>query len=135
MHRKGEKCLTVSEIKRLVMFQTNNDAEDLGDFQPFLMDYINEGYDLAAMAYAGQHVTEESEQFPRLRHDRSVPELPVWLHRAIADWATWLVYRNGNSGRQKRGLPFRQTAQELLAAARASENGRQTAAYIRHIPR
>lgn len=129
--------MTVNEIKRLVMFQTNNDADDLGDFHPYLMDYINEGYDQAAMAWAGQHVAEDSRQFPPLRHDRAVPELPGWLHRAIADWATWLVYRNGSASRQKRGVLFRQAAQELLAAARASVNGQRSApdGYIHHIPR
>ena len=37
--------MTLAEIKNLIMFQTNNDKDDLGDYLPYLMDYINEGYD------------------------------------------------------------------------------------------
>lgn len=36
--------MNLLEIKNMVMFQTNNDADDLGDFLPYLEDYINEGY-------------------------------------------------------------------------------------------
>ena len=33
--------MTLLELKQQVMFQTGNDAEDLGDFQPHLTDYLN----------------------------------------------------------------------------------------------
>ena len=37
--------MTLNEIKQAVMFQTDNDRDDLGDFMPYLLGYINEGYD------------------------------------------------------------------------------------------
>ena len=43
--------MNLLELKQQVMFQTGNDADDLGDFQPHLTDYLNEGYDRLMMAY------------------------------------------------------------------------------------
>jgi len=121
--------LTLLDIKHQVMFQIGSDAEDLGDFQPHVTRYINEGYDRAAMACVRRHVGGEDGDLPPLSHDRSVPDLPDWLHRAVADWATWLVYRNGSQNRQNRGYPFRSAA--LEAFRRAEGCGR----YITNIPR
>ena len=106
--------MTLAEIKNLVMFQTNNDADDLGDFLPYLNDYINEGYDRLVKAWCGEHVGIDSDVYSPLKHDKSQPELPDWTHKAIADWATWLVYRNGNSNKQSRGMTFRNSFEELL---------------------
>lgn len=117
--------MTVGEIKNLVMFQTNNDADDLGDFMPHLLGYINEGYDKLVYAYAGQHVTEDTA----LQDDSDVPDLPTWAHNAIADWATWLIYRNGNAQKQNRGFPFRSAAEETLVRI-TSENGKN--GKVRH---
>ena len=33
--------MTLGQIKSLVMFQTNNDSEDVGDFMPALTEYVN----------------------------------------------------------------------------------------------
>ena len=121
--------MTLLDIKHQVMFQIGSDAEDLGDFQPHVTRYINEGYDRAAMAWAGQHVGGEEGELPPLGHDRAVPEVPDWLHAAIADWAAWLIYRNGNSSRQNRGYPFRSAA--LEAFRKAETCGR----YFTNIPR
>lgn len=118
--------MTFSEIKNMVMFQTNNDADDLGDFLPYLNDYINEGYDRLALAYAGEHGGQDSENYPPLRKDKEAPALPEWTHRAIADWATWLVYRNGNVQKQNRGYQFRSAFSEVeskLRSMTASEKG------------
>ena len=40
--------MNLADIKSAIMHQTNNDADDLGDFLPYLVDYINEGYDRLA---------------------------------------------------------------------------------------
>lgn len=104
--------MKVSEIAYEIMFQTANDEYDLGDFQPYLMDYINDGYDMLVYAWAKEHVP--SENYPRLTADEDIPNVPEWTHRALADWATWLVYRNGNPQRQSRGYPFRTAFLELL---------------------
>jgi hypothetical protein len=54
--------------------------------------------------------------------DTDVPNLPEWTHRALCDWATWLVYRNGNPQKQQRGLAFKTAFEEVLAKL-ADEGG------------
>lgn len=104
------------EMKDMIMFQTNNDVDDLGDFMPYLVDYINEGYDRLVYAWAKVHPSDEvGAEWPRLHEDSDEPLTPVWTHRAVVDWATWLIYRNGNPQKQNRGLPFRQSSDEILA--------------------
>jgi hypothetical protein len=136
--------MTLAEIKNMVMFQTNNDADDLGDFLPYLNDYINEGYDRLVKAWCGEHVGIDSDVYSPLKHDKSQPELPDWTHKAIADWATWLVYRNGNSNKQSRGMAFRNSFEELLMIVKgltdAQKGFERTEAqkakqYIYNIPR
>lgn len=100
--------MNLAEIKSEIMFQTNNDEDDLGDFLPYLTDYINEGYDRLVYAFAGTHVSADSEDYPLLKVDKSTPNLPDWLHRYIGDYATWLVYRNGNTQKQSRGQQYLQ---------------------------
>lgn len=104
--------MTVAEIKNLVMHQTNNDADDLGDFLPYLMDYINEGYDLLLYARDKTHISDKL----KLAKDSDEPDLPLWTHKAIADWATWLVYRNGNPQKQQRGYAFRSAFLDVSSA-------------------
>lgn len=123
--------MNLLEIKNLIMFQTNNDVDDLGDFLPHIISYINDAYDRAAMAYAKEHVSIDSDLYLPLNHDKSAPEVPDWMHRAIADWATWLIYRNGNTNKQNRGIPFRNAAEEVFARARSAGTGK----YFINIPR
>ena len=99
--------MTVGEIKNTVMFQTNNDSDDLEDFLPYLMDYINDGYERLVYAYTKKHAS------PVLRADTETPDLPEWAHPAQADWATWLVYRNGDPQKQRRGYAFRSSFEEI----------------------
>ena len=113
--------MTVGEIKNEVMFQTNNDIDDLGDFMPYLMDYINEGYDRMMYAWEDRHVSDKE-----LQTDADIPEVPEWAHRALADWATWLVYRNGNPQKQNRGYPFRSAFEEVLSKLSEGRNGKVT---------
>ena len=113
------------EIKEQVMAQTNNDVDDLGDFMPFLMDYINEGYDRLVYAWAETHISDATNaEWPRLHEEYEKPKTPEWTHRALADWATWLVYRNGNLQKQQRGYPFRAAFEEVLAKVLA-EGGKK----------
>jgi hypothetical protein len=106
--------MTTAEIKTMVMFQTNNDADDLGDFMPHLMHYINEGYDLLHVAFTHKHPEV------LLTRDIDTPVLPPWSHRAIADYATWLVYRNGNPSKQQRGYPFHSAFEQVESQLRES---------------
>ena len=92
--------MTFAEIKEQVMFQTNNDADDLEDFLPHVDDYVNEGYDRLVNAWAKNHIPMTER--PTLKEDSDIPALPFWTHRALADYATWLVYRNGNPQKQQR---------------------------------
>ena len=135
--------MTLAEIKNMVMFQTNNDADDLGDFLPYLKNYINDGYDRLVFAFAGEHSTQDSDNYPPLNKDKEIPELPEWTHAAIADWATWLIYRNGNAQKQSRGYQFRTTfdiVESKLRGMTAAEKGLSNSAasskrYIFNIPR
>jgi hypothetical protein len=105
--------MTFAEIKEQVMFQTNNDADDLDDYLPHVDDYVNEGYDRLVKAWAKNHVP--ADDYPKLEEDDDEPSLPGWTHRALADYATWLIYRNGNPQKQQRGLYFLRHFEEVLA--------------------
>lgn len=112
--------MTLGEIKDQVMFQTNNDPEDADDYLPHLVDYINEGYDKLVDVWNRNHVPGVT--YDRLEIDPDEPELPEWTHRALADWATWLVYRNGNPQKQQRGYAFRESFERILSKI-ADEGG------------
>lgn len=118
--------MTTAEIKTMVMFQTNNDADDLGDYMPHLMHYINEGYDLLHEAFTREHPAVP------LSRDVDVPVLPDWAHRAIADYATWLVYRNGNPSKQQRGYAFREAFERVKARLLEARGGQHR--YFFNIP-
>ena len=105
--------MTLSEIQEQIMFQTNNDADDLGDYTPHINDYINEGYDKIVIIWDNRHVP--SDDYPRLEDAYDVPNLPEWIHRHLCDWATWLIYRNGNPQKQNRGTAFKYAFEEILA--------------------
>lgn len=92
------------DIKNQAMAQTGNDADDLSDFLPHLDVYVNEGYDLLVYAWSKKHAGDED--YPLLDGDDDEPNLPWQAHPALADWATWLLYRNGNPQKQQRGIPF-----------------------------
>lgn len=96
--------MTVDELKNAVMFQTNNDTDDVADFTPYLLDYINEGYDNLVFPYAGAHIG--TTDYPRLSANADEPNLPTWSHHAIADYATYRIYQNGNATKQSRGVQF-----------------------------
>ena len=112
--------MTLGEIKDQIMFQTNNDPEDVGDYLPHLVDYINDGYDRLMNVWAKHHIP--AGDYDRLEIDPDEPELPEWTHRALVDWATWLVYRNGNPQKQQRGYAFREAFERILSKI-ADEGG------------
>lgn len=114
--------MTVAEIKAQVMFQTNNDTDDLEDFLPHLLDYINDAYDRLVYAWNEAHPGVEPMEYSWLNDDNDEPDLPEWTHRGLVDWATWLIYRNGNVNKQQRGMQFKNAFEELLRRI-ANENG------------
>ena len=105
--------MTLSEMQEQIMFQTNNDADDLEDFTPHINDYINDGYDRIVTIWDNAHVP--SETYPALAEGEDTPNLPAWIHRYITDWATWLIYRNGNPQKQNRGMAYRESFESLLS--------------------
>jgi len=130
--------MTLQDLRQQVLFQTGNDLDDLGDFQPHLTDYLNDGYDRLCVALCGEHVSEDSAEHPPLVMERDEPALPAWAHGAVGDWATWLIYRNGSATRQSRGYAFRasfEAAEKKLRGMTAEEKGlKSTGAHFGNIP-
>lgn len=122
--------MTVGEIKNEVMFQTNNDIEDVEEYLPYLLGYINEGYDKLVYSYTKEHVGETR---PWLEEDSDEPQLPDWSHRALADYGTWLVYRNGNPQKQNRGMAFLSAFNEMVSKLNGLAGGPYTNFF--NIPR
>lgn len=110
--------MTLDNLREHVMFQTNNDVDDLSEFQPSVDRYLNEGYDRLVEAYAKTHIDTENEEgqieFPSLQGDEDVPNIPTWAHRAIGDYGAYCVYRNGNQYKQARGDRYLQMFNEVL---------------------
>jgi hypothetical protein len=145
--------MNLKQLKERCMAQIGGDLADLEEYLPELNGYLNAGYDLLVGAYDhGRHIArvphdpesfssddpqnthhcqrhghgghETSEiEYAALRDEADVPALPEWSHWAIADYATYLLYRNGNLQRQQRGIPFLRDFNDMLARLRA-EGGR-----------
>lgn len=115
--------MKLDEIKAQVMYQTNNDRDDLPDFEPHLTDYINEGYDILVMNYTDLHVASDSEEFPPLNDGEDVPRLPEYTHRGLADYATFCVYRNGNAVKQNRGMAFYSAFLDIVGKLKYERGG------------
>lgn len=116
--------MTLAEIRSMAMFQSNNDEEDLYEFQPALDKYINEGYDKLAEAYSDGHIDDDSNLYPSLTEADDEPNLPAWCHRALADYGTYLIYRNGNVTKQNRSIPYLQLFNEMLIKVRQAGSKR-----------
>lgn len=112
--------MTLAEIKNQIMFQTNNDEEDIDDYLPHVVDYINDGYDRLVKVWTKSHSPQG--EFPWLVEDTDVPAVPEWTHRALCDWATWLMYRNGNPQKQQRGRAYYENFMMILSQL-ADEGG------------
>ena len=113
--------MTLAQIQAQIMFQTNNDADDLGDYTPHIDDYINEAYDRIIIVWDHKHVP--CTDYPALTTGTDVPNLPEWLHRYLVDWATWLIYRNGNPQKQSRGMAYRAAFEDMLREIATGKDG------------
>lgn len=113
--------MTLNDLEKLALFQTNNDFDDLSEFSPAITQYINEGYDRLTMAYDRLHLGEQKEDgttpYTKLSNGTDAVTLPDWMHRAIADYATYMLYRNGNALKQNRGIPFYQMFEQVRQKA------------------
>lgn len=113
--------MTLEELKNRVIFQVNADADDLSDYEPHLTGYINRGYNLLLFALVKRRLPSTS--FPELSNDKDTPKIPAWTHGALADYATWLVYRNGNPQKQSRGQAYLYAFQEVETECKAASSG------------
>jgi hypothetical protein len=114
--------VTVGEIKRLVVEQFGQSPEEARQHMPKIISYINDGYDLMLNAWKPRaHVGDE--EYPRLVGNDETPAVPDWLHGYLADYATFLIYRNGNPQRQQRGVPFLSRWLEGLTRLRTEGDG------------
>ena len=95
------------ELKRRAVYQAVSDAEEVEELTPYVDRYMNEGYE-RLLRMAGLEA-------PPLVLDEDEPVLPEWMHPAIADYATFLLLRNGNPQRQSRGIQFRAAYEETVA--------------------
>ena len=108
--------MTFANIRDMVMFQTGNDTSDYAEFEPSLSEYINEGYGVIQRDLFRKQVGID---FNRMVAADDTPDIPEALHRSIADYATYMVYRNGNVARQNRGVPFYQYFQQAISDYKA----------------
>lgn len=125
--------MTLTEIRNMVLFQTNNDATDLADYQPAIDIYINEGYDKLVKAYADIHLDDipagqNEAAYTKLESTTDECLLPEWTQMAIVNYATYLMYRNGNAPKQNRGIPYYQMFLDVLNKL-PYENGRVRKLY------
>ena len=107
--------MTLDDLKNLLMIQTGNDVDDYPDFAEQSLVYLNEGYRRVYKHWHGS--------FPEtlLTSETDIQNVPESLHQAIVDWATWLLYRNGNVSKQNRGVAFMRSAEQALS--RVPRNG------------
>ena len=115
--------MTLGKIKEQIMFQTNNDADDLPDFEPHIADYVNEGYNILVYAYYEKHVGHAEDEIKPLEGADDEPQLPEYAHRALADYGTYMVYRNGNSVKQNRGMAFYSMFMDIVAKLKFERGG------------
>lgn len=123
--------MTFIEIQNRALFQYGMDAEDIDDVLPALPDYANEGYDLLHHAWYEEHLTDEH---PRMLLPADVPELPQWTHKGICDYATYMLYRNGNPQKQNRGQAFLLAFEEIRTRIRNEGGVHGKVRQFRNIP-
>ena len=103
--------MTLAELRDLAMYQYNQEAEDAALHAPALDEYINSGY---SRVYCAWHSTPDGLE--KLRADGDVPNVPERYHGIICDFATYLLYRNGNGAKQSRGYAYLNRFNEEIRA-------------------
>lgn len=106
------------------IFQYNADWDDYEDYAPHVDAYVNDGYDQILFAITGYHLDELTAYKTLVEGaDNDVePGVPAWTHLPICDYATYMLYRNGNPQKQQRGLMFLQNFQDCLAKCKDLAN-------------
>lgn len=109
--------MTFEQMMQRAMFQYNADWDDVTDYTPHVDAYVNDGYDQVLYALTSYHLND-LPLFPSLDRDDDadvVPGVPEWTHQPIADYATYMLYRNGNPQKQSRGTYFLQSFRECIS--------------------
>lgn len=106
--------MTFEELMQRAMFQYNADWDDVEDYAPHVDAYVNDGYDQVLYALTSYHLND-LEIFVTLENDNDVPGVPEWTHQPIADYATYMLYRNGNPQKQSRGTYFLQAFRDCIS--------------------
>jgi hypothetical protein len=101
------------DLEKLALSQLGLDTDDLNEQKTNLDIYLNEGYDKLLKVYKNVHTGETG--YPILSTDTQEPLTPAWSHRAIADYATWALSRNGSAQKQNKGAIFWNTFNDMEA--------------------
>ena len=109
--------MTFEEIMQRAIFQYNADWDDYEDYAPHVDAYVNDGYDQLLYALTEYHLDETAAFYTLVtgEHDNVAPGIPAWTHPGICDYATYMLYRNGNPQKQQRGMAYYQRFMEILA--------------------
>jgi hypothetical protein len=92
--------MTLAEIKELALMQQNIDVEDVADYDDLLNAYLSQAYyDLMSVRKSG--IMTDVDPLSATNN-----LLPVQVHPALADYATYAMLSNGNVQKQSRAGVF-----------------------------
>ena len=92
--------MQLDEIKELALRQQNIDVEDVAEYADLLTAYLSQAYyDLMSVRKRGIMTGVEP-----LSDTNNL--LPVYVHPALADYATYAMLSNGNAQKQSRAGAF-----------------------------
>ncbi len=100
--------MNVQETVEMALMQANYGIEDLNDFVPMIYEYVNEGYDKLFYAYTSTHPPSKLAMTSDI-------DLPSFAHKAVADYTTWSLLRNGSQAKQNRGYAYLSAFNEIRA--------------------
>lgn len=116
------------EIENMAMAQAGEDPEDLSERLPYMAVWVNEGYRRLLVARYGERGADAREM---LSGNNDEPDLPEWVHGALADWGAYRLLITGSASRQGRAgaflSAFESARMRLLSEAEAGlydEDGR-----------
>lgn len=109
--------MTFEQMMQRAIFQYNADWDDYEDYAPHVDAYVNDGYDQVLHALTKYHL-DDLPVFPTLEAEADAevePKVPQWTHLPICDYATYMLYRNGNPQKQQRGQEFLRNFMKCLS--------------------
>ena len=120
--------MTFEAMMQRAIFQYNADWDDYEDYAPHVDAYVNDGYDQVLYALTKYHLDDVPvfHTLDAVEDAQNEPKVPQWTHLPICDYATYLLYRNGNPQKQNRGYAYREAFETLLnrIMSEGGKNGR-----------